>query len=65
MKNLGGLDRTIRVVLAVVFFYLGASVLIGTWSIVAYVLAVTMLVTAAIGFCPLYKLLGISTNKEK
>lgn len=55
----------VRVILAVVFFLLGMNFFVGTLSIVAYVLAATMLVTAAIGFCPLYKLLGISTIDKK
>ena len=35
----------------------------GVWSIVLYVLAVVMFVTAAVGFCPLYLPFGISTKK--
>ena len=64
MKNESSLDRIIRVVLAVVFFVLGAYVLTGALSIVAYVLGFIMLVTAATGFCLLYKLFGINTDKK-
>jgi len=64
MKNESGLDRIIRVVLAVVFFWLGAYVFSGTSSVVSYVLAVVMLFTAATGFCLLYKLFGIDTRTD-
>ena len=37
---------------------------VGTaWGIVLLVVAVVMVVTAAVGFCPLYRLFGISTCK--
>ena len=64
MKNESGLDRIIRVILAVVFFVLGAYVFTGALSIVAYVLALAMLITAITGFCLLYKLIGINTDKK-
>ncbi len=64
MKNESGLDRIIRVVLAVVFFVLGAYVFTGVLSVVAYVLAVVMLFTAITGFCLLYKIFGINTDKK-
>jgi hypothetical protein len=64
MKNESSLDRIIRAVLAVVFFILGYSVFTGVLSIVAYVLAIVMLITAATGFCLLYKLFGINTDKK-
>jgi phosphate/sulfate permease len=60
--NEGSADRIIRVVLAAVAivaaFALGASSVAG---IVAFVVAGVLLVTAATGFCPLYRVLGIST----
>lgn len=59
--NESNLDRIIRLVLAVVFFVLAFAVLGGVWAIVAGVLGVVMLATAAVGFCPLYALFGINT----
>ena len=64
MKNESGLDRIIRVVLAVVFFVLGAYVFTSVLSVVAYVLAVVMIFTAITGFCLLYKLFRINTDKK-
>jgi hypothetical protein len=61
-QNEGSADRIIRVVLAAVAvvaaFVLGASSVVG---IVLFVVAGVLLVTAATGFCPLYRVLGIST----
>jgi len=63
-KNLGGLDRVIRLVIAAVAafvaFGVGASSVLG---IVLLVVAGIMLVTAAIGWCPLYRIFGLRTNK--
>ena len=64
MKNENGLDRMIRVALAAVFLALGVYVFSGTLSVVAYVLAAVMLMTAATGFCALYKIFGLDTNKK-
>ncbi len=64
VKNESKLDRIIRVVLGlvalIVAFSVGASSALG---IVLLVVAVVLLVTAAVGFCPLYRLLGLSTKK--
>lgn len=61
LRNEGRLDQTIRLILAGVFFLLAFFWLGGIGQIVFYALAAVMLITAIIGFCPLYKLLGIST----
>ena len=64
MKNVGKNDSIIRYGLAIVMLIagimLGAS---STISIVLYVLAVVMVVTATTRVCPLYKPFGIKTNK--
>ncbi|GIW29415.1 MAG: membrane protein [Meiothermus sp.] len=59
--NEGTTDRIIRLALAVVFFLLAFTVATGVWIYVAAGLGVVMLLTAAVGFCPLYALLGINT----
>jgi uncharacterized membrane protein YesL len=64
--NMGGLDRGLRIVLAVVVALLiGTGTLSGTWAIVLGIVAVVFLVTSLIGMCPLYALLGTSTCKVK
>jgi hypothetical protein len=64
-RNESNLDRMIRVALAVVAVVgaviIGASSLLGA---VLFVVAGILLVTAAVGFCPLYRLLGIDTDKS-
>jgi hypothetical protein len=64
MRNEGKMDRIWRVVAGIVFFILASTVFTGTMSTVFYVLGVVMLVTAATGFCALYKLFGINTDKK-
>jgi fatty acid desaturase len=65
-QNLGTSDRDIRLVLTAVF---GLIALFapsgGVWQVVPALLALAMLTTAAVGFCPLYAVFDISTNKEK
>lgn len=61
--NEAPVDRIIRVLIAV-------AALAGAWAagftsvlgIVLAVVAVVMLVTAAVGFCPLYRIFGLSTK---
>jgi hypothetical protein len=63
-KNVSTIDRIIRLLVAVVAavaaFAVGATTLLG---IILLVVAGIMLVTAAVGFCPLYRLFGLSTKK--
>jgi len=65
-KNMGGTDRLIRVVIALGIIGLSlAGILSGTLAIVLLVLSAVFLVTAIIGFCPLYAPLGINTCRVK
>lgn len=61
-QNVGGLDRILRLLVAVVLvaFYFYGQVS-GGWGILWLVTALVLAVTAITGFCPLYKLLGIDT----
>ena len=63
-KNMGTTDRLVRAllvapVLLIVAFLVGWSTVIG---VIATVLAVVMLATAAVGFCPLYLPLHLHTD---
>jgi hypothetical protein len=63
--NESNVDRIIRAVAGIVLLYLGfGGVLGGTLAIVADVLGVVLLVTSAIGFCPLYAVFKLSTLKK-
>ena len=64
--NVGTTDRVIRVVLAVVAAIVGFAVGAGSvLGIILLVVAAVLLVTAAVGFCPLYPLLGLNTCPRK
>lgn len=65
-RNESGADRIVRVVIAIAAV-IGAFA-IGFSSWVAWLLIVVgaiMLVTAATGFCPLYRIFGISTCRVR
>ena len=62
--NESNVDRIIRAVAGVVLLALGFGILGGALAIVADVLGVVFLATAAIGFCPLYALVNFSTLKK-
>lgn len=65
-KNMGALDKTIRIVLALLFVILYATGSVsGTWGIILLVLAAVFIVTSLMSFCPLYLPLGISTKRSK
>jgi hypothetical protein len=55
-KNVGTVDRALRVALGLVL--LGLAVFGGQWW---GWIGVVPLVTAAAGFCPAYKLIGLNT----
>jgi hypothetical protein len=62
--NVGSIDRLIRLVLASVLLYLGLFLYGGTGLGIGFVVAGTvLLVTALVGFCGLYRLLGIRTSQ--
>jgi hypothetical protein len=64
-KNMGSIDRVVRILIAVVvgiLYYMG--VISGTLAIVLLVLALIFLLTSFISFCPLYYPFGIRTNKK-
>lgn len=65
-KNMGSLDKAIRLVPAAVFVALYfTNVVSGTLGIVLLVLAGVFVLTSFIGSCPLYLPFNLSTRKEK
>src|SRR4030042_3763334 len=64
-KNLGMVDRVIRFVLVIVLLILYLTgVISGVAAIVLGVLALIILVTRFVGFCPLFFLFKSSTRKD-
>ena len=65
-KNMGSIDRTIRILLAIVVLVLYLLKLIsGTAAIILGIFAIIFLITSLVAFCPLYVPLKISTRKKK
>ena len=60
--NVGGFDRLIRVIIAIAAIAGAIALGFGSaWAWVLVVVAAIMVVTAAVGFCPLYRVFGMST----
>lgn len=63
-KNMGKVDRTVRLVTAAVLLVLYATgVISGVVGTILAVLAVLFVLTSLIGFCPLYVPIKLSTKK--
>ena len=55
--NVGGLDRILRVVVGLALIGAAAMGYLGAWAYIGIV----PLVTAVVGFCPAYRLIGVNT----
>ena len=63
-KNMSGLDRTLRILVAIAIGILYfTNVISGTLAIILLIIAGIFIITGFVGVCPLYSLLGISTCK--
>ena len=60
-KNIGNIERIIRIVGGLVMIALAATNTVGVWGWVGLV----PLATGLMGWCPPYSLLGINTCKNK
>jgi hypothetical protein len=61
-KNMGTIDRVVRlVVAALVGILFATNVISGVLAIILLSLSGVFVVTSIIGFCPLYALVGIKT----
>ncbi len=58
-RNVGGIDRTLRIVIGLVLIALAATGTVGWWGW----LGVLPLATGLLGWCPPYALLGFNTCK--
>jgi len=62
--NMGTVDRILRAVVGIILGYLIFTGKVeGVLAVVLGIFGVMLLVTSAIGYCPPYTLLGISTCK--
>ena len=60
-SNVGGIDRILRIVLGLALIAMTLTGTIGVWGWIGLV----PLGTAALGFCPLYAMLGLNTCPMK
>ena len=64
-KNMGTLDKGLRILVAVIIVALYYWNLIpAPLSLILLILAGIFLLTSLIGFCPLYRVFGVSTCKQ-
>ncbi len=64
--NVGNMDKVLRIALAVVMSVLYFTRTVeGTLGTVLLILGGVFLLTALVGFCPLYALVGINTCPKK
>lgn len=59
--NVGGIDRILRISAGLVLVGLAATGTVGAWGWIG----VVPLLTGAVGFCPLYPLVGMNTCPMK
>ncbi|WP_341227330.1 DUF2892 domain-containing protein [uncultured Arcticibacterium sp.] len=65
-KNMGTTDKMLRIAVALVIALLyWQNIITGTLALVLIAVSVVFLLTSTASFCPLYKVLGISTCKVK
>ena len=65
-KNMGTMDKIIRVLIALIFGALYfTNTVDGTIGLILLILGVVFVATSFISFCPLYLPFGISTCKRK
>jgi hypothetical protein len=64
-KNVGIIDSNVRTILGIIFIGIGLFSQLGTGlKIGAFAVGAIALVTSFVRFCPLWKVLGISTSEE-
>jgi hypothetical protein len=61
-RNIGSTDRIIRLALGIAVVILAATgVISGAAAVAGVVVGGVLIATSAVQFCPLYRLLGVST----
>jgi hypothetical protein len=64
-KNMGTIDKSIRIVIALIIAGLYfANQISGTLAIILLALAGIFIITSFVSFCPLYLPFGLSTRKK-
>lgn len=65
-KNMGSLDRGIRIAIAVIFAILfSTGIVTGVLGTILLIVGGVFIATSVVSFCPLYTLIGINTCSVK
>jgi hypothetical protein len=65
-KNVGSIDKVVRILMAVVVIVLYfTQVISGTLAVILLIVSAILILTSLISFCPIYWPFGISTDKKK
>jgi hypothetical protein len=65
-KNMGSIDRTVRILLAIAVLVLYIlDKISGLAAVILGILALVFVLTSLVGFCPLYLPLRLSTRKKQ
>lgn len=61
IRNMGNADRLLRTVVVAPALVIAGILVGGVVGIILFVLAAVMVATSAMGFCPLYPIVGLNT----
>jgi hypothetical protein len=65
-KNVGSIDKAVRILVALAIVALAyTKVITGTLAIVLLVVAGILVLTSLVSFCPIWRVLGISSAKKQ
>ena len=64
-RNESNQDRGIRAVVGIIALLIGLFAVGGFLRALLIIVGLFLVITAAVGFCPLYRLLGINTCKVR
>jgi len=65
-KNVGKIDRVIRIILGIILLYLFiVNMVAAPWSYLVALIGLILIVTGIISTCPLYSMLGMNTLSKK
>lgn len=65
-KNMGTIDRVIRILIAAIAIYLYVTNVVGgVWGTVLIIAAAIFVLTSFVGVCPLYLPFGLSTHRKE
>ena len=65
-KNVGMIDRAIRIIFGIILLYLFAGKMVAApWSYLVALIGIILLVTGVVGTCLIYSMLGMNTLGKK